>query len=202
MTDKANKIINFCLIIGMFLCFGLIAHQYIKLESLQERLDGQAEMIERAKDAQIRSLTSGVYRLEILTDQFGDSETIYTIYNFVIDISVGAVRQKLQFGYGDGDDAPFILYLDTDSDGLIDTKTMTKYARTIPIAGFVSLWLFDPEYSQLAYDTFRSNFDQAEQLSLDDLAQYADDKIVVLWGWINSASDDIGEWLEDSLEFD
>ena len=184
----------------MFLCFGLIAHQYIKLESLQERLDDQAETIEKTKNAQIRSLPSGIYRLEILTDEFGDGETIYTIYNFVIDISVGAVRQKLQFGYGDGDDAPFIFYLDTDSDGVIDTKTMSKYARTIPGVGFVSLLLFDPEYSQIAYDIFRYNSDQAEQLSLDDLAQYVDERIIVLWGWINGASSDIAEWLEDTLE--
>ena len=171
MTDKANKIIIFCLIVGMFLCFGLVAHQYFRLESLQERLDVQAESIEKAKVAQIKSLTTGIYRLEILTDQFGDSETIYTIYNFVIDVNVGAIRQKLQFGYGNGDDASFILYFDNDSDGLTDTKTMTKYARTIPIVGFVSLLLFDPEYSQMAYDIFRYNFDQAEQLSLDNLNQ-------------------------------
>ena len=202
MTDKANKIIIFCLFVGMILCFGLIAHQYIRLESLQERLDIQAETIEKAKVARIKSLTTGIYRLEILTDRFGDSETVYTIYNFVIDDNVGAIRRKLQFGYGNGDDASFILYLDTDSDGSTDTKIMTKYARTIPIVGFVSLLLFDPEYSQLAYDTFRSNLDQAEQLSLDNLSQYVDDKIVILWDWINNASDDIAELLEDSLEFE
>ena len=45
MTDKANKIIIFCLFVGVFLCFGLIAHQYIRLESLQARLDVQADVL-------------------------------------------------------------------------------------------------------------------------------------------------------------
>ena len=202
MTDKTNKIIIYSLVVGMFLCFGLIAHQFTKLELLQQRLDGQAETIERAKVAQMRTLTTGIYRLETLTDQYGEGETLYTIYNFVIDIKVGPVKQKLQFGYGNGDDAPFIMYLDNDSDGSIDTKTLTKYARTIPGAGFVSLFLFDPEYSQMTYDTFRANVDQVEQLSLDGLSQYFDDKILIIWTWLNEASDDIADWLEDSLEFE
>jgi hypothetical protein len=186
----------------MLLCFGLIAYQHFRLGALEQRLESQAESIARAQVAQMKSLSSGIYRLEMLTDTFGDGETAYTIYNFVINIKVGPFRRNIQFGYGDGEDAPFILYFDHDSDGQTDTKTLVKYARTIPIAGTVSVFLFDPEYSQLAYDTFQSNFDQAEKLSLEGLSQYVDAKIVTLWGWINGKSGDIAEWLEESLELE
>jgi hypothetical protein len=154
MTNKTNKIMIVFLLGGLFLCFGLIAHQYNRLETLQQRLDAQDISIVQPKVAQMKPLTSGVYRLEVPTDRFGEGETFYTIYNFVINLKLGPFRRNFQLGYGDGDNAPFILFFDNDSDGSTDTKTWVKYARTIPFAGFIALFLFDPEYSQWAYDTF------------------------------------------------
>ena len=216
MHEKTIKILSLVLALGLIVCAGLLIQQRAQLKILQGQLVelgaqldkiGKALEISRARQAsniKIRSLASGVYELstEVTVDPFEDQKDEYTIYNFVLDIRVGAMRRKLQFGYAHSGLLTHVIYFDHDSDGNIDTKMMNDYAKNIPGFEMAAGWLIDPEHSQAVYDSFRLNVDSAEQLTMDGVTGAADAKIGRLWTWLNEQTEGMSVWIEEEIEFD
>ncbi len=216
MNTKTINVLIFSLIAGLLICAGILVRQHMQLKSLQEQLNEQAAHVyqvekalkisqaNRASIFQIRSLASGIYKLttEVAVDPFENIKDIYTVYHFVLDVKVGAVRRKLQFGYASSGLLTHVFYFDHDSDGKIDTKMMKEYAKSIPVIGEAASWLIDPELSQSVYNAFRLNSDRAEKLSLDKIASTTNDKIGILWNWINESSEDFAAWVEDAVGLD
>ena len=216
MNKKTVNILISSLFAGLLICSGILVRQHIQLKSLQEQLNEQAAHVyqvekalkisqaNRASISQFRSFTSGIYKLttEVAVDPFENVKDVYTIYNFVVDVKVGAVRRKLQFGYASSGLLTHVFYFDHDSDGKIDIRMAKEYAKSIPVIGETASWLIDPELSQSVYNAFRLNSDRAEKLSLDKIAASADETIGILWKWINDTSSDFSEWVESAVEFD
>jgi hypothetical protein len=129
MNEKIMKVLIPVLTIGLFICAVLLFQQRAQLAALQGQLAEQGEQLARigkalkisqarqASNIKIRSLPSGVYELatEVTVDPFGVERDEYTIYNFVLDIRVGAVRRKLQFGYAYSGFLAHVIYFDHDS---------------------------------------------------------------------------------------
>lgn len=216
MNTKTINILIFSIIAGLLICVGILVRQHMQLKSLQEQLNEQATHVyqvekalkisqaNRASIFQIRSFASGIYKLttEVAVDPFENERDVYTVYHFVFDVEVGAVKRKLQFGYARSGLFTHVFYFDHDSDGKIDTKMMKEYAKSIPVIGEAASWLVDPELSQSVYNSFRLNSERAEKLSMDKIAATADDKIGILWNWINDSSKDFAAWVENAVEFD
>ena len=139
---------------------------------------------------------------EVTVDPFESQRDEYTIYHFVLDVSAGAVRRKLQFGYAYSGLLTHVIYFDHDSDGVIDTKMMNQYAKSIPGLEMAADWLIDPEHSQSVYDAFRLNVDSAEKLTMDAVSSSTNNTVGLLWEWLNESSEDLAEWIEDAIEFD
>ncbi len=216
MDEKTTNILMAFLTLGLIVCAVLLFQQHAQLKSLQGQLAEQGEQLVRIGKAleisqarqasiiKIRSLPSGIYKLsaEVTVDPFEAEKDEYTIYNFVLDVNVGEMRRKLQFGYAYSGFFTHVIYFDHDSDGSIDTKMMNDYARSIPGLETAAGWLIDPERSQAVYDTFRLNVDSAEHLTMDGVTSSADAKIGLLWTWLNEQSEGLSEWIEEAMEFD
>lgn len=216
MNDKTILGLIAFSILGLIVCVVLISQQSGQLRSLQNQIGEQDTQLgsiretlkinqaRQASNIKIRSLASGVYELstEVTVDPFDAQKDRYTIYNFVLDIRVGAVRRKLQFGYGYSGLLTHVIYFDHDSDGIIDTKMMNDYAKSIPGLEMAAGWLIEPEHSQAVYDAFRLNVDSAKQLTMDGVSDSADAKIGVIWEWLNDQTESLSKWAEDVIEFD
>jgi hypothetical protein len=216
MNEKIAKILISILTFGLIVCAIFLYQQNAQLKSLQAQLAAQEEHLDRiekaletsrarqASNIKIRSLSSGIYELstEVTVDPFEAQKDEYTIYNFVLDIRVGAMQRKLQFGYAYSGVLTHVIYFDHDSDGTIDTEMMNDYAKSIPGLEMVAGWLIEPEHSQAVYDAFRLNVDLAEQVTMDGVASSADAKIGVLWTWLNGQSEGLSKWIEEAIEYD
>ena len=190
--------------------------QNAQLKSLQFQVESQGKRIlgldtlldidqERQESAiKIRSLASGIYVLtsEIASDPLEEQVDEYVIYNFVLDISVGAVKRKLQFGYGSSGYFTHVIYFDHDSDGFVDVELMQEFSASIPGLDFASDWLIDPAHAQTVYDAFRTNVDSAVKINVDDVSSDANQQVARLWTWLNEQSADLTEWLEESIAVD
>ena len=217
MNEKIIKVLISILTVGLIVCAVFLYRQHTQLIALQGQLSVQEEQLERISKAlkisqarlessMIRILPSGVYRLsaEVIVDPYQAEKDEYTIYNFVLDIDVGGVRRKLQFGYGHSGFLTHVIYFDHDSDGKIDLKMMNDYVKEIPIPGVESVadMFIDPVRSQAVYDAFRLNVDSAEQLSMDGVTNSTNATIDVMWGWLKEQSEGLSEWVEEAIEFD
>ena len=216
MNTRTINILILSLIAGLLVCAGILVRQQMQLELLQEQLSEQAMHVyqvekaleisqaNRASILQVNTLTSGIYELtaEVAIDPFETERDVYNILNFVLDVEVGAVKRKLQFGYARSGFLTHVFYFDHDSDGKIDTKMMKEYAKSIPAFGEAASWLIDPELSQSVYNAFRLNSDRAEKLSMDTISAGANDKVGILWKWVNDSSSDFAKWVEEAVEFD
>jgi len=193
-----------------------LEEQNVQLESLISRVDSQEKRFGRlnllqevaeerqASAIKMRSLASGIYFLssEVRSDPLEDQVDEYTVYNFVMDIKVGAVDRTLQFGYGSSGYFTHVIYFDHDSDGLVDVELMQEFAASIPGLDFASDWLIDPVHAQAVYDAFQSNVDSAETINMDDVSNDTNEKVSLLWDWLNDQSTDLTEWLESSIASD
>lgn len=223
MNGKIINILMPILTIGLIVCAALLFQQRAQLTALhgqlaeqEERFVKQDEQLARigkaleisqarqASNIKIRSLPSGVYELstEVTVDPFEAERDEYTIYNFVLDISVGAVRRKLQFGYARSGIFTHVIYFDYDNDGTIDTKMMNDYAKSIPGFEMAAGWLIEPAHSQAVYDAFRLNVDSATPITMEGVSNSADQTIGLLWTWLNEQSEELSEWVEDAIESD
>ena len=217
MNEKIIKVLISILTVGLIVCAVFLYRQHTQLIALQGHLSAQEEQLERTSrvlkisqarlaSSMVRSLSSGVYTLsiEVIVDPYQADKDEYTIYHFVLDINVGAVRRKLQFGYGRSGLVTHVIYFDHDSDGEIDLKMMNDYVKEIPLPGVESLadMLIDPDHSQAVYDAFRLNVDSAEQLSMDGVTDSTNATIDVMWGWLKGQSVGLSEWVEEATEFD
>ena len=216
MKTKTVNILISSLIVGLLVCAGILVQQHVQLNLLREQLSEQAAhiyQVEKASEIRqanrtsiplIRSLSSGIYELttEVAVDPLEDNKSIYTIYHFVLNIEVGAFKRWLHFGYASSGVLSHIFYFDYDGDGKIDTSMMNEYVESIPAIGKTASWLVDPELSQSLYNAFRLNSDNAEKLSMDEIATRVGKKIEVVWEWIEDSSSDFGEWVQSAVDFD
>lgn len=230
MDTKTTKVLILFLTICVVICAILLIRQTSQMGSLQEQLLDQGAQLKLLQDElahqstlvskvgealevsqarlpsniKMRSLNSGVYKLttEVTVDPFEARKDDYTIYNFVLDLRVGAVRRKLQFGYASSGFFTHVIYFDHDSDGTVDTKMMSDYVDAIPGGALAANWLIEPEHSQAVYNAFRLNVDLAEQLTQEDITNSANTKIGILWTWLNEESEQFSDWVEEAIEFD
>ena len=155
MKSKTLNIVLSFLIAGLLICIGLVIRQNMQLSSLQAKLAEtelhvyQAEkasdivLANRSPITQVRPLSSGIYELttEVAVDPNEYERGMYTVYHMVLNIEVGGIKRKFQFGYASSGLLSHIFYFDYDSDGKIDTGMMEEYAESIPVVGEVVSWL-------------------------------------------------------------
>ena len=215
MTDNLSKVLIAVAVTGLFICAYFVYQQSAQLASLQSQLLEQGQHVDRLSDAlqisqarqasniKIRSLPAGVYELstEVTVDPFEIEKDEYIIYNFVLDISVGAVRRKLQFGYARSGILTHVIYIDHDSDGSIDTNLMSEYTSEIPGFDFAAGWLIESNHSQAVYDAFRLNVDEAAPIKVDDVSGAVDERVGMIWDWLNEQSDALADRVADFATF-
>ena len=216
MMTRTLNIVIALLVVGLLICSGILVRQHLQIAALQSQLAetefhvyqvekaSEISQANRASITQRRSLSSGIYELktDVAVDPFETELKPYTIYHIVLSIEVGAIRQRVQFGYASSGMFSHIFYFDHDGDGKIDTGMMEEYAESIPVVGMAAPWLIDPELSQSLYNAFRLDSDMAVKLTMNEIATRVDSKLEIVWEWITESSSDFGAWIENAVDFD
>ena len=227
MNERVSKVFILVLVAGMFASGVTLYLQDQQLSSLQAGLEQQRLHIEslqseiaeqevrlsgfgtllgvkqqhKAASATMRALPSGIYVLttDVAVDSSETEANEYTIYNFVLDTSVGAVKRTLHFGYASSGYFTHVIYFDQDSDGYVDVEMMKDFAKSIPGLGLATDWLIDSDHAQTVYDVFRLDVESAEMIDVNEVSSDANQQVERLWIWLNEQSDDLTQWVEDAV---
>ena len=216
-----NRVLILALVVlAILLSAGAYAiyQQSEQIRSLQDQVAKQNDQVYRLNQlldvaeanrrsvVKLRSLTGGLHKLtaRVLVDDVADEYQEYSIYNLTLNFNLGAIRTKIQLGYGssDTDKTTLVFYLDQDSDGFIDTDMITKYAATIPGGEWALGLVVNPKLSQSVYDAFRMNIDKADPVKMEDLTGPIRDPFRRILEWLKDQPHEFSDWFEESIDFD